>query len=65
MGLTGIYELADHLGKKKQVKDNIAALKEAGAQLIIVNFHWGMEREYTPNDTHPWRIWQLTKAPIW
>lgn len=51
VGLTGIYELADHLGKKKQVKDNIAALKEAGAQLIIVNFHWGMEREYTPNDT--------------
>ena len=51
VGLTGIYELAEHLGKKEQVKANIAALKEAGAQLIIVNFHWGIEREYTPNDT--------------
>ncbi|MFR5582577.1 MAG: CapA family protein [[Clostridium] scindens] len=28
-----------------------SALKEAGAQLIIVNFHWGIEREYLPNDT--------------
>lgn len=51
VGLTGIYELAEHLEKKQQVKENIAALKEAGAQLIIVNFHWGIEREYVPNDT--------------
>ena len=51
VGLTGIYELAEHLEKKQQVKENIAALKEAGAQLIIVNFHWGIEKEYTPNDT--------------
>ncbi len=51
VGLTGIYELAEHMEKKNQVKENISALKEAGAQLIIVNFHWGAEREYTPNDT--------------
>lgn len=51
VGLTGIYELAEHLEKKQQVKENIAALKEAGAELIIVNFHWGMEREYVPNKT--------------
>lgn len=51
VGLTGIYELAEHLGKKQQLKENIAALKEAGAQIIIVNFHWGIEREYKPNDT--------------
>ena len=51
VGLTGIYELAEHLEKKQQVKENIAALKEAGAELIIVNFHWGIEREYVPNDT--------------
>lgn len=51
VGLTGIYELEDHLERKKQVKDNIAALKEAGAQLIVVSFHWGVEREHTPNDT--------------
>lgn len=50
VGLTGIYELADHLEKQQQVKENITALKEAGAKLIIVNFHWGNEREYTPTD---------------
>lgn len=51
VGVTGIYELAEHLEKKQQVKENIAALKESGAQLIIINFHWGIEREYIPNDT--------------
>ena len=51
VGLTGIYELAEHLGKKQQVKENIAALKEAGAELIIKNFHWGIELEYVPNET--------------
>lgn len=50
VGLTGIYELAEHLEKKEQVKTNIAALKEAGAQLIVVHFHWGIEREYVPNE---------------
>lgn len=51
VGLTGIYELAEHLGKKTQIQQNIAALKEAGAQIIIVNFHWGIEKEYIPNST--------------
>lgn len=51
VGLTGIYELAEHLEKKQQVRENIAALKQAGAQIIIVNFHWGIEREYEPNGT--------------
>ena len=51
VGLTGIYELAEHEKKAEQVKENIQALKNAGAQIIIVNFHWGVEKEYTPNDT--------------
>lgn len=51
VGLTGIYELAEHLDKQEEVRINIAALKEAGAQVIIVNFHWGIEKEYLPNDT--------------
>lgn len=51
VGLTGIYELAEHLDKQQEVKENIAALKEAGAQVIIVNFHWGIEKKYVPNDT--------------
>lgn len=51
VGLTGIYELAEHEKKATQVKQNIQALKDAGAQIIIVNFHWGVEKEYTPNST--------------
>ena len=49
VGLVGIYELADHLGRIKQVKENIAKVKAEGAELIIVNFHWGIERDYVPN----------------
>ena len=44
VGLTGIYELAEHEQKATQVKENIQALKDAGAQIIIVNFHWGIEK---------------------
>ena len=51
VGLTGIYELAEHEQKATQIKENIQALKDAGAQIIIVNFHWGIEKEYTPNAT--------------
>lgn len=50
VGVTGIYELADHQERASQVKENIKALKNAGAQLIIVNFHWGIEKQYTPDE---------------
>lgn len=36
VGVTGIYELADHQKRASQVKQNIKALKKAGAQVIIV-----------------------------
>ena len=49
VGLIGIYELPDHTGRSQQVKDTIAKVKSEGAQLIIVNFHWGIERDYVPN----------------
>ncbi len=49
VGLAGIYELAKGIGCKEDLLKNIADLKEQGAQLIIVNFHWGTEREYVPN----------------
>ena len=32
------------------MKQNIKALKKAGAQVIIVNFHWGIEKQYTPDE---------------
>lgn len=49
VGLVGIYELKDHMERAQQVKDNIAKVKEEGAQLIIVIFHWGNEKEEVPD----------------
>lgn len=48
VGLVGIYELRDHLGRKEQVKKNIAKVKQEGADLVIVSFHWGVERNAAP-----------------
>lgn len=49
VGLVGIYELYDHLEREQQLKDNIAKVKEDGAELIIVIFHWGNEKENVPD----------------
>lgn len=50
VGLVGIYELRDHLERTQQLKDNIAKVKADGAQLVIVIFHWGNEKETVPDD---------------
>lgn len=34
---------------KKQVKDGIGKAKKAKAKIIVVSFHWGVERTYEPN----------------
>lgn len=52
VGLTGIYECEAGIECKTQAVDNVKALKEQGAQVIIVSFHWGDENSYTPNDVH-------------
>lgn len=49
VGLVGIYELYDHLERTQQLKDNIAKVKSEGAQLVIVIFHWGNEKETVPD----------------
>lgn len=51
VGLVGIYELADGMEREQQLKDNIAFVKEQGALLVIVSFHWGQEKEEYPNET--------------
>lgn len=50
VGLVGIYELRDHLERTQQLKDNIAKVKADGAELVIVIFHWGNEKETVPDD---------------
>lgn len=49
VGLVGIYELDTHLECRTQLVTNINKVKEEGANLIIVNFHWGNEKETTPD----------------
>ena len=51
VGLVGIYELADHMGRAQQVKNNIAKVKSEGADVVIVIFHWGIERDAAPSST--------------
>ena len=50
VGMVGIYELNDHLDREEQLKQNIAKVKQDGAQLIVVIFHWGNEKEEVPDD---------------
>ena len=49
VGLVGIYELIDGVGRSQQVKNNIAKVKADGADVVIVIFHWGIERDAAPD----------------
>lgn len=49
VGLVGIYELAVHLDCQTQLLENLEKVKEEGAQVIIVVFHWGNEKETVPD----------------
>lgn len=51
VGLIGIYELKDGLGRQQQVIDTIQEVKNQGAQVVIVSFHWGTEKSNIPDDT--------------
>ena len=51
VGLIGIYVLDIGEERAKQVEETIAAAKDQGAQLIVVAFHWGTERETKPDKT--------------
>lgn len=50
VGLVGIYELADGLEREAQLIENINTVKNQGADLVIVSFHWGQEKETYPDD---------------
>lgn len=50
VGLVGIYEIMERMECAPQLKANIAKVKEDGAQLVIVVFHWGNEKETVPDE---------------
>ena len=47
----GIYVLADGMGREEQVRQTIAQAQEQGAQLIVMAFHWGSEKQTAPDET--------------
>ena len=51
VALIGTYVLAEGLDIQDDMEANIAAAQEAGAQVIIVYFHWGSELETVPDTT--------------
>lgn len=50
VGLVGVYELPYGIGCKETLIKDIENVKSQGARLILVSFHWGIEREYYPRD---------------
>ena len=50
IGLVGIYELESEFDCVYLMRQEIQAVKDRGAQLIIVSFHWGDEGFYETND---------------
>lgn len=46
VGFVGINYLNDEM--KTELKDSIAAAKGAGAELVILSIHWGVEKSNTP-----------------
>lgn len=51
VGLVGTYELAEGMGCEEEMIANIKAVEDRGAQIVIVSFHWGIERENYPDET--------------
>ena len=50
VGLVGTYELAEGMGCEDEMISNIKAVEDQGAQIVIVSFHWGIERENYPTE---------------
>lgn len=50
VGLVGTYELEDGMGCEDEMISNIKAVEDQGAQIVIVSFHWGIERENYPTE---------------
>lgn len=51
VALIGTYELAVGIDIQEELVANIQAAEEAGAQLTIVYFHWGSEKETVSDET--------------
>jgi poly-gamma-glutamate synthesis protein (capsule biosynthesis protein) len=51
VALVGVYELAKGEGCLEDLESAMSIAKDENADLIIVSFHWGIERDETPDAT--------------
>jgi poly-gamma-glutamate synthesis protein (capsule biosynthesis protein) len=51
VALVGVYELAKGEGCLEDLESAMSTAKDENADLIIVSFHWGIERDETPDAT--------------
>lgn len=49
IGVLGYYYMKNNKEQKKEIKQAISQLKNDGIDLVIVMFHWGIERDYWPS----------------
>ena len=48
IGAVGYEGWRDDADTRAEVSEGIRSLKDQGAQIVIVHFHWGVERQYVP-----------------
>ncbi|MFC3885646.1 CapA family protein [Bacillus songklensis] len=51
VGALGYKGWDDTAESRQQIKDGIQSLRNQGAQIVLVHFHWGDEKQYVPNGT--------------
>lgn len=50
IGIVSVNEVGQGAGVEKYLQEGIASLREQGADLVLACCHWGIEREYYPED---------------
>ncbi len=50
VGIVSVNEVEQGYGVEKFLQEGIAGLREEGADLVLASCHWGIEREYYPED---------------
>lgn len=51
VGALGYNGWSDTKEIRNQISQDIQSLKDQGAKIVIVHFHWGEERSYVPNES--------------
>jgi poly-gamma-glutamate capsule biosynthesis protein CapA/YwtB (metallophosphatase superfamily) len=51
IGVVGYKGWVDNSQVRKQILNDIRSLRKKGANIVLVHFHWGVERSYIPNTT--------------